>query len=127
MTGAFNVASVRENRATSFSSLLGVWQDPRSLHRYQHVRPEAIPGMAARAEAIRAEGAVAACQLVHLGRETTGAEMWFPPVAPSAVRSPREPVRPRPLTEDEIEIKRIERLVRRDDERDRVADRLLRV
>ena len=45
-------------------------------------RPEAVPGMAARAEAIRAEGAVAACQLVHLGRETTGAELWFHPVAP---------------------------------------------
>ncbi len=40
-------------------------------------REEAMPGMAARAQAIRAEGAVAACQLVHLGRETTGADMWF--------------------------------------------------
>lgn len=26
---------------------LGVWRDPRSLHRYQHVRPEAIPGRSA--------------------------------------------------------------------------------
>ena len=59
--------------------------------------------MAARAEAIRAEGAVAACQLVHLGRETTGAEKWFPPVAPSAVRSPREPTRPRALTDGEVD------------------------
>jgi len=67
-------------------------------------REEAVPGMAARAEAIRGEGAVAACQLVHLGRETTGAEMWFPPVAPSAVRSPREPVRPRPLTDGEVDV-----------------------
>ena len=66
-------------------------------------REEAVPGMAARAEAIRGEGAVAACQLVHLGRETTGAEMWFPPVAPSTVRSPREPVRPRPLTDGEVD------------------------
>jgi 2,4-dienoyl-CoA reductase-like NADH-dependent reductase (Old Yellow Enzyme family) len=66
-------------------------------------REEAVPGMAARAEAIRAEGAVAACQLVHLGRETTGAEMWFPAVGPSAVRSPREPVRPRPLTDGEVD------------------------
>jgi 2,4-dienoyl-CoA reductase-like NADH-dependent reductase (Old Yellow Enzyme family) len=66
-------------------------------------RPEAVPGMAARAEAIRAEGAVAACQLVHLGRETTGAEQWFHPVAPSAVRSPREPTRPRPLTPGELD------------------------
>ena len=66
-------------------------------------RPEAVPGMAARAEAIRAEGAVAACQLVHLGRETTGAEQWFPAVAPAAVRSPREPTRPRPLTGGEVD------------------------
>lgn len=66
-------------------------------------RPEVVRGMAARAEAIRAEGAVAACQLVHLGRETTGAEQWFHPVAPSAVRSPREPTRPRPLTAGEID------------------------
>jgi 2,4-dienoyl-CoA reductase-like NADH-dependent reductase (Old Yellow Enzyme family) len=66
-------------------------------------RPEALPGMAARAEAIRAEGAVAACQLVHLGRETTGAEQWFSPVAPAAVRSPREPTRPRPLSAGELD------------------------
>src|SRR5215216_1498872 len=67
-------------------------------------RAEAVPGMAARVEAIRAEGAVAACQLVHLGRETTGAEQWFHPVAPSAVRSPREPTRPRPLTAGELDV-----------------------
>jgi 2,4-dienoyl-CoA reductase-like NADH-dependent reductase (Old Yellow Enzyme family) len=66
-------------------------------------RVEAVPGMAARAEAIRAEGAVAACQLVHLGRETTGAEQWFHPVAPSAARSPREPTRPRPLSAGEVD------------------------
>src|SRR5215208_4710696 len=66
-------------------------------------RPEAVPGMAARAEAIRAEGAVAACQLVHLGRETTGAEVWFHPVAPSAVRSPREPTRPRAVSAGELD------------------------
>jgi 2,4-dienoyl-CoA reductase-like NADH-dependent reductase (Old Yellow Enzyme family) len=66
-------------------------------------RPEAVPGMAMRAEAIRAEGVVAACQLVHLGRETTGAEQWFHPVAPSEVRSPREPTRPRPLSAGELD------------------------
>ena len=64
-------------------------------------REEGIPGLALRAEAIRSEGAVAACQLVHLGRETTGAEMWYAPVAPSAVRSPREPTAPRALSEAE--------------------------
>ena len=66
-------------------------------------RPEARAGMAARAEAIRAEGAIAACQLVHLGRETTGAETWYHPVAPSPVRSPREPTRPRSLADDEVD------------------------
>ncbi|HET6865509.1 MAG TPA: FAD-dependent oxidoreductase [Solirubrobacteraceae bacterium] len=66
-------------------------------------REDGIPGLALRAEAIRSEGAVAACQLVHLGRETTGAEMWYPPVAPSAVRSPREPTRPRALSGTEID------------------------
>jgi 2,4-dienoyl-CoA reductase (NADPH2) len=67
-------------------------------------RPEAVAGMAARAEGIRAEGAVAACQLVHLGRETTGAEQWFHPVAPSAARSPREPTRPRALSAGELDV-----------------------
>jgi len=46
---------------------------------------------------------VAACQLVHLGRETTGAEMWFAPVSPSTIRSPRESTRPRALTTTEID------------------------
>ena len=62
-------------------------------------RADGIPGLALRAEAIRSEGAVAALQIVHLGRETTGAEMWFAPVAPSSVRSPREPTRPVALSE----------------------------
>ena len=62
-------------------------------------RADGIPGLALRAEAIRSEGAVAALQIVHLGRETTGAEMWFAPVAPSPVRSPREPTRPMALSE----------------------------
>ena len=66
-------------------------------------QPEARAGMAARAGAIRAEGAIAACQLVHLGRETTGAETWYHPVAPSPVRSPREPTRPRSLADDEVD------------------------
>src|SRR5947209_11648228 len=66
-------------------------------------RDEALPGMTLRAQAIRSEGAIAACQLVHLGRETTGAEMWFAPVAPTAVRSPREPTRARVLGDGEID------------------------
>jgi 2,4-dienoyl-CoA reductase-like NADH-dependent reductase (Old Yellow Enzyme family) len=66
-------------------------------------RPEAVPGMTLRAQAIREEGAVACAQLVHLGRETLGAETWYHPVAPSAVRSPREPTRPRALSDHELD------------------------
>lgn len=37
---AADAAQIPDKRA----SQLGVWKDPRSLHRYQHVRPDAIPG-----------------------------------------------------------------------------------
>ena len=40
---------------------------------------------------------------MHLGRETLGAETWYAPVGPSAVRSPREPTAPRAVTEAEID------------------------
>ena len=66
-------------------------------------RPEVVPGLRARAEAIHAEGATPILQLVHLGRETLGAETYWAPVAPAAVRSPREPVAPRPLTGAELD------------------------
>ena len=41
--------------------------------------------------------------IVDAVRETLGAETWYAPVGPSAVRSPREPTAPRALTEPEIE------------------------
>lgn len=40
---AANDAQIPDKRAAE----LGVWRDPRSLHRYQHVRPDAIPGRSA--------------------------------------------------------------------------------
>jgi integrase len=40
---AADAAQIPDKRAAE----LGVWSDPRSLHRYQHVRPEAIPGRTA--------------------------------------------------------------------------------
>jgi 2,4-dienoyl-CoA reductase-like NADH-dependent reductase (Old Yellow Enzyme family) len=84
----------------SQTALQATWRRPIVTELW---RDEAVPGLAAKAEAIRAEGAVAACQLVHTGRETTGAETWYHPVAPSAVRSPREPTRPRALTDGEVD------------------------
>ncbi len=65
-------------------------------------RPEVVPGLRRRADAIREAGAVALAQLVHLGRETLGAERYYAPVAPSAVRSRREPTAPRALGDAEV-------------------------
>jgi 2,4-dienoyl-CoA reductase-like NADH-dependent reductase (Old Yellow Enzyme family) len=65
-------------------------------------RPEVKPGLRRRADAIHAAGAVALVQLVHLGRETLGAERYYAPVAPSAVRSRREPTAPRALGDAEL-------------------------
>jgi 2,4-dienoyl-CoA reductase-like NADH-dependent reductase (Old Yellow Enzyme family) len=80
---------------------------PESSYRAGNVldahRPEVVPDLRARASAIRAGGAIAVQQLVHLGRETLGAPIWYAPVGPSAIRSPREPVAPRQLTLPEVE------------------------
>jgi 2,4-dienoyl-CoA reductase (NADPH2) len=76
---------------------------PRRRNLLEAWRPEAVPGLTRRVDAIHAGGGVAVCQLVHLGRETLGAETWYAPVGPSAVRSPREPSAPRALTEAEID------------------------
>src|SRR5205823_5115561 len=74
----------------------------RGRTRTEAFRPEAVPGMRRRARAIKDGGAVAICQLIHLGRETTGAPLWLAPVAPSPVRSPREPTAARTLSEEDV-------------------------
>jgi len=66
-------------------------------------RPDARPGLRRRASAIRGAGAVAVFQLVHLGRETLGAPTYYSPMAPSAMRSRREPTSPRAMTEEDHE------------------------
>jgi 2,4-dienoyl-CoA reductase (NADPH2) len=55
-----------------------------------------------RARAVTANGARMLVQLVHLGREFTGSDSEFPPVAPSPQRSPRDPYPPHELSEPEI-------------------------
>jgi 2,4-dienoyl-CoA reductase-like NADH-dependent reductase (Old Yellow Enzyme family)/NADPH-dependent 2,4-dienoyl-CoA reductase/sulfur reductase-like enzyme len=76
---------------------------PRRRNLVECWRPEVVEGWSRRVDAIHSGGGVAISQFVHLGRETLGAETWFAPVAPSAVRSPREPTTPRPLTDGEID------------------------
>jgi 2,4-dienoyl-CoA reductase-like NADH-dependent reductase (Old Yellow Enzyme family) len=66
-------------------------------------RPEVVAPLRRRTDAIRRAGAVSIMQLLHLGRETLGAETYYSPIAPSAVQSPREPTAPRALSADEID------------------------
>jgi 2,4-dienoyl-CoA reductase-like NADH-dependent reductase (Old Yellow Enzyme family) len=56
-----------------------------------------------RADAVHAHGTRLIGQILHLGRETIGAQSEHPQLAPSAVRSSRTPDAPRALTVTEIE------------------------
>ena len=76
---------------------------PRRGNILEAWRPEAVEPLRLRADAIHAEGGVAVVQLVHLGRETLGAGGYSFPVAPAAVRSPREPTLPLALDDDGVE------------------------
>ena len=76
---------------------------PRRGNIAEAWRPEIVPSWRRRVDAIHGEGGVAVCQLVHLGRETLGAESFWSPIAPAAVRSPREPVAPRAMTNAEVD------------------------
>ena len=75
---------------------------PRRGNILEAWRPEAVEPLRRRVDAIHAEGGVAVCQLVHLGRETLGADSYYSPIAPSAIRSPREPTAPRAMLEREV-------------------------
>lgn len=66
---------------------------------------EALPMLARRAAAVRAEGAAIVGQIVHLGRESIGMESDWPLLAPSALRSPRDLQAPREM--DEADIRRV--------------------
>jgi 2,4-dienoyl-CoA reductase (NADPH2) len=76
---------------------------PRRGNIQEAWRPEIVAPWRRRVDAIHRERGVAVCQLVHLGRETLGAEGYHSPVAPAALRSPREPVAPRALLDREVD------------------------
>jgi 2,4-dienoyl-CoA reductase (NADPH2) len=78
----------------------GLLRDRRRTEAYN---PAAFEAMARRAEAAHRHGAAILCQLNHLGREGLGGASVHPPVAPSAVRSPRDSAPPHPLTLAEID------------------------
>lgn len=66
---------------------------------------DALPMLARRAAAVRAEGAAIVGQIVHLGRESIGMESDWPLLAPTALRSPRDLQAPREM--DDADIRRI--------------------
>jgi 2,4-dienoyl-CoA reductase (NADPH2) len=78
----------------------GVLRDRRRMEPWN---PASLRQMARRAERVHAHGAAIFCQLNHLGREGVGGASEYAPVAPSAIRSPRDASTPHPLTAAEIE------------------------
>lgn len=63
----------------------------------------ALPALARRAAAVRAEGAAIVGQIIHLGREAIGMDTDWPLLAPSAIRSPRDLQAPRAMDADDID------------------------
>lgn len=66
---------------------------------------DALPRLARRAAAVRAHGAAIVGQIIHLGRESIGMESDHPLLAPSPIRSPRDPFPPHEM--DEADIRRV--------------------
>jgi len=75
----------------------------RDRRRSEAWNPAALEQMARRADAVHRHGAAIFCQLGHLGRESVGGASVHAPVAPSAIRSPRDFAAPHPLSRDEID------------------------
>lgn len=61
-----------------------------------------LPALERRALMMREHGVVPVGQLIHLGRELIGMDSDYAPVAPSVLRSPRDPFPPRELDLDDI-------------------------
>lgn len=80
--------------------------DPGSARRQrilvENYNEAVLPGLERRAAMMRSHDVIAIGQLIHLGREMIGAESDFPPVAPSFLRSPRDPFPPQVLDGEEI-------------------------
>ena len=95
---AGGVAAMITGATTTHPS--GVLRDRR---RAEPWNPDSLAQMARRADRVHRHGAAILCQLNHLGREGVGGASEYAPVAPSAIRSPRDASTPHPLTAAEIE------------------------
>lgn len=63
-----------------------------------------LEGLQKRVDVIHAHGVKVVGQVLHLGREMIGGEFESAPLAPSVIRSPRDPYPPQALDEDEIAV-----------------------
>jgi 2,4-dienoyl-CoA reductase (NADPH2) len=95
---AGGVAAMITGATTTHPS--GVLRDRR---RAEPWNADSLAQMARRAERVHRHGAAIFCQLNHLGREGVGGASEYSPVAPSAIRSPRDASTPHPLSVAEIE------------------------
>ncbi len=64
---------------------------------------DVLPGLHERSAAVHKEGAALICQLFHLGRELIGGESDEAPLAPSAVKTVRDPYPPHVMSAKDIE------------------------
>ena len=78
---------------------------PRGGKLVQPYRDAVLGALECRATMLRRHGAVVVGQILHLGRETIGMEVDYVPVAPSPIRSPRDPCPPQAL--DPVQIAEI--------------------
>ena len=80
--------------------------DPGSARRQRilvkNYNEAVLPGLERRAAIMQSYDVVALGQLIHLRREMIDAEIDFPPVAPSFLRSPRNPFPPQVLDGEQI-------------------------
>ena len=74
----------------------------RSRKLVEPYNKDTMDGLRKRADAIHAHGVAVVGQILHLGRELTGSEFDNAPLAPSALRSPRDPFAPHAMDEGEI-------------------------
>jgi len=98
-----------EARARSGPALLitgaAVVHDTSAIRSRKLVEPyneAALDGLRRRVDAVHAHGVRIVGQIVHLGRELIGGEFDNAPLAPSPIRSPRDPFAPHELDASEI-------------------------
>jgi 2,4-dienoyl-CoA reductase (NADPH2) len=74
----------------------------RHRNRVEAYAADSVEGLRQRCASAKVHGVTVIGQLTHIGRESTGGDSDFPAVAPSPIRSPRDPFPPHELDCAEI-------------------------